>query len=42
MVKCSKCADITGIVWKVQECTGVCQSTTRLGMHREVESVRNE
>ena len=37
-----KCAGIAGMVQRVRECARVHRSTARLGMRREVESVRNE
>ena len=40
--KHKKCADIAGMVRRVQKCAGVRWSNTSLGMCREVESVRNE
>ena len=40
--KHGRCADIAGMVRKVQECAGVRRSTARPGMRREVESIRNE
>ena len=37
-----KCADIAEMVRRVRKCTGVCRSTARPGMRREVESVRKQ